>query len=298
MMRHILHVGPHKSRGGISKVMEILAENPPDGWSASILNTSSNGNIFSKLYRWFSAIREVKKTRVDVIHVHSAADWSFRRKLSLARKARCPVVFHIHSGNFSTQARKAMRPFHCVTLTQGWADRLRPLIGPSHVISNPVDPKVQPGDQREDFVLLLGRPDDVKGHEFAYSLHLPHLVVTGKDEAPQHVRALGWVSEEEKRTLLTTAKALIVPSQFEGQPLVILEALAANCPVVASDSIIDLPPTVVKAKHGDRQSWLDALDDLNTDGLIDSVSEHRIESIRKKWGRFYEDIISSNRSTE
>ena len=122
--------------------------------------------------------------------------------------------------------------------------------------------------------------------------------MTGKDEAPQHVKPLGWVSEEEKRTLLATAKALIVPSQFEGQPLVILEALAANCPVVASDSIIDLPPTVVKAKHGDRQSWLDALDHLNTDGLIESVSEHRIESIRKKWGRFYEDIISSNRSME
>ena len=298
MMRQIIHVGPYVSRGGISKVMQILVEHPPEGWSASILNTTSNGTVFSKLYTWFAAIREIKRSKVDLIHVHSAADWSFRRKLCLARRARCPVVFHIHSGNFSTEAQKAMRSFHCVTLTEGWAKRLRPLIGPSHVISNPVDPKIQPGSEREDFVLLLGRPDEVKGHEFAYSLRLPRLVVTGRDEGPEHVQALGWISEKQKRKLLATAKVLIVPSKFEGQPLVVLEALAANCPVVASDSIIDLPSTVVKAKHGDRQSWLDALNHLNTECLVESVSSHRIENIRDLWGQYYDDIISSNRSTD
>lgn len=297
-MRHIIHVGPYESRGGISKVMHILAEHPPDGWSASILNTTSMGTVFSKLYRWFAALREIKHSKADIIHVHSAAGWSFRRKLSLARRARCPVVFHIHSGNFSTEAQKAMRSFHCVTLTEGWSKRLRPLIGSSHVISNPVDPEIKPGSKKEDFVLLLGRPDEVKGHEFAYSLHLPRLVVTGRDESSEHVQALGWISEERKRTLLATAKALIVPSEFEGQPLVVLEALAANCPVVASDSIIDLPSTVVKAKHGDPQSWLDALNHLTTEGLVESVSSHRIENIRDQWGQFYDDIIASNRSTE
>ena len=298
MMRQLIHVGPYESRGGISKVMQILAEHPPEGWSVSILNTTSNGTVFSKLYRWFAAIREIKHSNADIIHVHSAADWSFRRKLSLARRARCPVVFHIHSGNFSTETKKTMRSFHCVTLTEGWAKKLTPLIGPSHVISNPVDPEIQPSSKREDFVLLLGRPDEVKGHDFAYSLRLPRLVVTGRDEGPEHVQALGWISEERKRMLLATAKALIVPSEFEGQPLVVLEALAANCPVVASDSIIDLPSTVVKAKHGDRQSWLTALNHLNTEGLVESVSSHRIENIRDQWGEFYDEIIANKRSTE
>ena len=297
-MRQVIHVGPYESRGGISKVMQLLSDHPPEGWSASILNTTSNGTVFSKLYRWYSAIRKIKHYRADIIHIHSAAGWSFRRKLSLARRVRCPVVFHIHSGNFSTQAQKAMRSFHCVTLTEGWAKRLKPLIGHSHVIANPVDPEIQPSSKREDFVLLLGRPDEVKGHEFAYSLHLPQLIVTGRDDGPEHVQTLGWVSEERKRMLLAAAKVLIVPSKFEGQPLVILEALAANCPVVASDSIIDLPSTVVKARHGDRQSWLNALNHLSTEGLVESVSTHRIEYIRNQWGQFYDDIIESNCSTE
>ena len=297
-MRKVLHIGPLESPGGISEVMQILADHPPEGWSSCVLNTSSTGNVISKLLRWFSARRKVQKSDAHLVHIHSAADWSFRRKLSIARKARCPVIFHIHSGNFKTQAKDAMSAYHCVTLTDGWAERLEPLIGESTVISNPVDPMIVPNSKREKFVLLLGRPDGVKGHDFAYGLNLPNLVVTGREQAPAHVKALGWVSEEEKRRLLSTAEVLIVPSEFEGQPLVILEALAANCPVVASDSIIDLPSTVMKAKHNDKQSWLEALSNLKTEGLVDSVADHQVDRIRVLWGEFYEVIISNKRSTE
>ena len=45
----------------------------------------------------------------------------------------------------------------------------------------------------------MGRPDPVKGHDFAFSLGLQNLVVTGVTSAPAGVRALGWVSEEKKR---------------------------------------------------------------------------------------------------
>jgi hypothetical protein len=55
---------------------------------------------------------------------------------------------------------------------------------------------------------------------------------------------------------------------------------------------------VMKAKHNDKQSWLEALSNLKTEGLVDSVADHQVDRIRVLWGEFYEVIISNKRSTE
>lgn len=278
--------------------MQLLSENVPEGWESEVLCSTHPKNTLKKLWLWQRAKWKVRSSTADIIHIHSASGWSFRRKLSLAKKARSPVIFHIHSGQFDIQCRGLLESFHVVTLSEGWAKRLRPLIGESHVFPNPVDPLIQPSDTREDFALLLGRPDPVKGHDFAFGLNLSHLIVTGVYSGPEHVEALGWVSEEKKRELLSRARVLLVPSQFEGQPLVILEALAANCPVIASNTIIDLPDTVLKAEFDNQDSWEQALANLKTRGLPDSVNQHHIVHIRRQWGDFYDDIISNNNSTE
>ena len=104
-MRRVLHVGPCNTPGGIAKVIEILSQNPPTGWNADTLNSHSKGNIFAKLLAWRKAQTYLKNhaREFDIIHIHSAAGWSYRRKLSLARialKQNTQVVFHIHSGQF------------------------------------------------------------------------------------------------------------------------------------------------------------------------------------------------------
>ena len=33
-MRRVLHVGPCNTPGGMAKVIEILSQNPPNGWVA------------------------------------------------------------------------------------------------------------------------------------------------------------------------------------------------------------------------------------------------------------------------
>ena len=48
------------------------------------------------------------------------------------------------------------------------------------------------------------------------------------------VRMLGWRTPTEIRSALATADVLLSTSNFEGMPLVIMEALAAGCAVVAS----------------------------------------------------------------
>jgi glycosyltransferase involved in cell wall biosynthesis len=49
-----------------------------------------------------------------------------------------------------------------------------------------------------------------------------------------HVRLLGWQSAEEIWTLLRESDVLLLPSNFEGMPVVVMEALSAGCAVVAS----------------------------------------------------------------
>ncbi len=297
-MRRVVHVGPTMAPGGMSSVIHLLAEHPPEGWRASTCNTYSGKGIRRKIKRWRIAKKQIKNGNFDIVHIHSASGWSFKRKLSIAKIANAPVIFHIHSGNFNINAKSDLKNYQVVCLSESWSEKLRPLVGDSISVLNPVKPQLSENITREDFTLLMGRNDPVKGHEFAYSLGLDDLRVTGVDDAPEGVTALGWVSEDEKWRLLQTAGVLIVPSEFEGQPMVILEALSVNCPVIASDKIPDLPECVNKVKLGDKKAWIAAISNPITEGLSEAVSKHSIEIISTKWGSIYDKIIDSKTSTE
>lgn len=65
------------------------------------------------------------------------------------------------------------------------------------------------------------------------------------------VAFLGRCSAEEVRGLLERARVLVVPSIYEGMPLVVLEAMEAGLPVVAS-AVSGIPEVVVDGETG----WL------------------------------------------
>jgi glycosyltransferase involved in cell wall biosynthesis len=65
------------------------------------------------------------------------------------------------------------------------------------------------------------------------------------------VRFLGRASAAEVRGLLERARALVVPSIYEGMPLVVLEAMAAGLPIIAS-RVSGIPEVVVDGETG----WL------------------------------------------
>ena len=297
-MRRVVHVGPLMAPGGMSSVIKLLAANPPQGWRASSCNTYSRRGKLQKLRRWQIARNEIKNGNFDLVHIHCASDWSYKRKLSIAKVANAPVIFHIHSGRFDIDTKSDLDNYHVVCLSQSWSERLRPLVGDSISVPNPVSPVPQEGVERENFTLLMGRNDPVKGHAFAYSLGLDDLRVTGVENAPEGVTALGWVSEEEKWRLLQSAGCLIVPSEYEGQPMVILEALSVGCPVVASGNIPDLPDCVKVVDLDDKAGWKDAIANPITKGLEEAVAKHHVDIVSKQWGEIYDRIIDSNASTE
>lgn len=67
----------------------------------------------------------------------------------------------------------------------------------------------------------------------------------------ERVRFLGRASAGQVRWLLQRTAALVVPSTYEGMPLVVLEAMAAGLPVVAS-RVSGIPEVVVDGETG----WL------------------------------------------
>ena len=327
-MRKVLHVGPCDSPGGMATVMRILAEHPPEGWEAELLASHAPGGLWAKWRAYRKARRELKlrcadaALRPDVVHVHTAADWSWWRKSRLIRLVRddgVPVVVHFHSGQMDTwlakggeQRQRAVKSslqddvVRGVVLSSAWQERLAPVLGPLEVVHNPSSfdgPALKSG-RDEHHLLLLGRPDPVKGHAFAVRVAqrlrdmYPNLTftMTGQTNSPHDwINARGWVSEEEKNTLLRSTSVLLVPSAFEGQPMVVLEAISAGLPVCVSDRVIGLPDTVRTAAYNDIDAWVETISAIFADApshetLIASAAPYRIEDVRKRWKHIYESF--------
>lgn len=82
----------------------------------------------------------------------------------------------------------------------------------------------------------------------------------------RHVHLVGWLPEMQVRGALAAAQALILPSFAEGLPMVVMEAMAAARPVIAS-SIAGLPELVTPdtgwlVPAGDPSALAAAIDQL------------------------------------
>ena len=330
LMRKVLHVGPCNTPGGMATVMHTLAEFPPEGWEAELLPSHAPGGLWAKWRAYRRARKELYRrcsdqaAKPDVVHVHTAADWSWRRKarlIHLVRTQNVPVVIHIHSGKFdrwlnalNSRKRTSMRELFAqsstlgAVLSEGWRLRLYDTLGPLVVVPNPVPLRFRPAPGVRDsyHLLLLGRHDPVKGHAFGMELakamrsEFPELRIslTGMNISSETwIEALGWVSEEEKLRLLQTASVLLVPSGYEGQPMVMLEALSCGLPVCVSDRLLDVPDTVAVAKYGDVDDWREQITSLLNDPpdvaiLLDASSNSSPELVAAMWKSHYESLIA------
>ena len=328
-MPKVLHIGPCETPGGMANVMRILAEHPPEGWEAELLSSHVVGTPWAK-WRAYRRARHIliqmlkdPAQRPDVVHLHTAADWSWWRKrrfAQMAHKAGVPNIVHIHSGQFDTWL-KASSPrvsnfrkdilvsqSTVVVLSTSWQEKLSHLIGDTNVIQNPLDPALtlkSKGSRDPHKILLLARNDPIKGGEFAQKLvselrqKQPSLFLAMSGiETSEHswVQPLGWMTEEQKRVQLSTASILIIPSKFEGQPMVALEALAMGTPVLLSDRIHSLPKEIPRAIFEDLEDWkknlLHLLSSENT--LFDEtlLLEYSLPILQEKWKTCYETLLT------
>ncbi|MEC7272549.1 MAG: glycosyltransferase family 4 protein [Candidatus Thermoplasmatota archaeon] len=327
-MPTVVHVGPISSPGGIQTVIETLSSNPPDGWTVETIESHSSGSYFSKLQAYNHAknrLEELGKQNKDglIVHLHAASDYSFLRKLRLAEHVHRhggKIVFHIHSGNIVSwlgkkdRAKKLkQRLENCkatiVCLSDRWKELITPFLGKCIVSPNPIDPMhcVDKSVERNpNQILLLGRNDPVKGHEFAFQImnELKHrgsemtLHCTGREEAPQgstNIVAHGWVTKEEKVKMLQESSLLLLPSAYEGQPMVALEALACGTAVLASKALHSLPDVIHQPDEETVKSWADAIEQIRTTKLelSDTLYRHSVESINERLLSLYQGLIQS-----
>jgi glycosyltransferase involved in cell wall biosynthesis len=131
----------------------------------------------------------------------------------------------------------------------------------------------------DNYVLYLGRVDRNKGchalleHYEAYAAAAgtpPTLVLAGPStlRIPQHprIRALGYVSDELRDTLLAHARALVMPSRYESLSIVLLEAWNRAIPAIVNGECRVLAGQVRRANGGleyrSRAEFAEALDFL------------------------------------
>lgn len=81
-----------------------------------------------------------------------------------------------------------------------------------------------------------------------------------------HITLTGWLSEQDVRAELAASQALIMPSFAEGLPMVIMEAMAAGRPVIAT-YIAGIPELVQDGRTG----WLVPAGDV--DALVAAVDK-------------------------
>ncbi len=88
----------------------------------------------------------------------------------------------------------------------------------------------------------------------------------------EHVALTGWLSEEDVRSELAIAQALVMPSFAEGLPMVIMEAMAAGRPVIAT-YIAGIPELVLDGQTG----WLVPAGDVAA--LVAAVDRLAVTSV-------------------
>ena len=131
-----------------------------------------------------------------------------------------------------------------------------------------------------DYVLYLGRVDRNKGchtlleyfQAYAASAAAPTLILAGpaKMQIPNHprIRALGYVSNDLRETLLAHARVLVVPSRYESLSIALLEGWNHGVPALVNGECKVLDGQVRRASggltYGSAAEFHEALDCLMT----------------------------------
>jgi glycosyltransferase involved in cell wall biosynthesis len=149
----------------------------------------------------------------------------------------------------------------------------------------------------------------VKGHEFAFEIMRKLqqdnsdilLHCTGVEESPedlQNVVAHGWLEQEKKVELLQQSSLLILPSKWEGQPMVALEALACGTPVLASESIHSLPSVIGNAEDKNIHFWIEKIQSMlvlavNAEENYKSILKHNVDDVHSSLKDIYSGLFSN-----
>jgi len=282
-------------------------------------------------------IRFFGRRRPDIVHVHTSHAFSFYISTPYVLVASvlwdCPVILHVHGSSFDSFLEEASAPVAAlqrevfdastvvVALSEHWREVLSLRAHPERIVvlPNAVDPEeyeprtgadpphvvfVSNHIERKGIAEVTESIDRLQtdGLQFratiAGSGPLSHHAAEVAD-AHDPVEYVGYVSEERKREILSEGSVYVLPTQAEGLPIAVLEAMAGGNAIISTDvgsisSIVDdangalVPP-------GDVDELTAALErllsDPSTTERMGAVSRQRIED-SYAWPDVVEDLLS------
>lgn len=243
---------------------DYSAENASGSLNYRFVGTGAESYPGSTFAYAFGAARFVLSyaSRYDVI-VEDFAPWNPVMSRFLTRR---PVVLQVHH----KEGSGILRRHHLAGLPFMFAESIYPRLfrnvctvsaemsrqfgqPRAQVIENGIDSSLLSLERRdtsgEGFILYMGRLEIAnKGLDVLMKAmrksRLEPLVIAGRGRDEARLREMskglrvefrGFVSDEEKRRLLGSCSALVLPSRFEGWGISALEAAACGAPAVVSD---------------------------------------------------------------
>ncbi|MDC1419661.1 glycosyltransferase family 4 protein [Euryarchaeota archaeon] len=315
MSKRVVHLGPTKSRGGMSIMISNLIINTPDDYTSIAIDSHTDGNLASKFFKWRRAKSRlkmmIKENKIDILHVHVTHSFSWWRKNNIVKvcKKQIPVIFHIHSGRFDkfcsfgfgicgffVRRTLIRNNIKVILLEKRWLKLLEKWIPEnSHVISNfsmAIHRKVRKVDNGKLKILMLSRKSKGKRHDFALKIARKlvkkgfdfEMIMTGlgRNSVPEDLKEVvinkEWVTEIEKYELINAANVLIMPSDFEGSSMSVIESVVNGLPCLVSKASAEtIGIQELSISLDSVEEWVKKLISLSDSSVYENIQKKIIE---------------------
>ena len=292
------------------------------------IGTMVEGSKLRKLWQAVKAYIKFLKLLPEypIVHVNVASDSSYYRKslfIKAAKRAGRKIVIHQHGGDFETFYEKEQNDRGRARIRQvlGMGDVFlvlspklkqffKGILEPSKVILFPNAVPVPDSIEKEygkQKILFLGRLCKEKGLRELFSV-LPQLheqfpqmrLLLGgiwedeelREEAAkmkEYVTDLGWLQGEAKKDYLRISDLFVFPTYFEGQPVSVLEAMAYQCGIVATNvggipQMVEPGQTGLLIKPKDPEGLKSALEKILSDPeLCECLGKNARAKVQKEF---------------
>ncbi|MGH9643773.1 MAG: glycosyltransferase family 4 protein [Terriglobales bacterium] len=265
-----------------------------------------NNRVVSALCLARRTLKVISEFDPHIVHIHSTFAGAILRPLLAGRRCRATIIFCPHGWAFDRDvgplARRCMKWLErlwshwcdaivCVSEHErkagagiGIVERKLVLIRNGLPSRAPAAAPVSvdwPNDTTR--LLFVGRFDRQKGIDILFAAlrdigHEIFAVIAGDSlraglgELPSNARYAGWLTPGQLEAYYRRAEVVVMPSRWEGLPLVALEAMRAGVPIIAS-GVGGLPEIVEDGKTGilirrtDKESLVETLRSLKTNPL-------------------------------